>query len=88
MLFGEGREHGPHDLAGVGPHGLRLEVEVEQGAHAPRGQLVVLVGQRRERVLEHVGRVRQHQQRQRPLVRVRHVHDGPPQSRFLHLQYK
>lgn len=86
VLFSERCKDCPHDVTGVRPHGLRLEVEVEERAHAPRGQLVVFVGERRECVLEHVGRVRQHQQRQGALVRVRHVRDRAPQSCFLHLR--
>ena len=65
--------------------GYLVEVKVEQVAHPLHGQLIVVVVERRERVLQHVGRVRQENQRQHSLVDALGVVHPPGQHRVLHL---
>lgn len=67
-LLGERRKHRPDDLVRVGLGRLGLKVQIEQLADASHRQLVVVVVERGERVLQHVARVRQQDQRQHPLV--------------------
>jgi len=85
FLLGERGEDGPHELVGALLGALLVEVKVEQVAHPLHGQLIVVVVERRERVLQHVGRVRQENQRQHSLVDALGVVHPPGQHRVLHL---
>ena len=51
-------DHGPHDLVAAFFGRLGFAVELHEVANPTHGQLVIVVGEWRERILEHVGSVR------------------------------
>ena len=86
LLFIKSSDNSPDDFDRVridNLGALLLRVEIEKIAYASHSQLVVFVFERREGVLEHVGRVSQIDEREEPLVHLVHVVGPLDQYRVL-----
>lgn len=83
--FGEGRHHGPHEFVGVGLCALLLGLQLQQTVDPLHPQVVLVVLERGERVLQHVGRVGEEDQGEDALVHAVRVVDPLLQDGVLDL---